>query len=83
MTSEEKATPSAETLLLAIAALLTAAHQSTKPTISNESSAAILLASVGISHQDIGRITGRQPNAIRMAITRSKVTTSGRPTSAD
>jgi DNA-directed RNA polymerase specialized sigma24 family protein len=77
MTSAENTAPTTETLLLAIATLLADAHQSKNDKVSNENSAAILLASAGISHRDIAKITGRQTDAVRMAITRSRKSTSG------
>ena len=83
MTPAENLTPTTETLMLSIAALLADAHQSKNDKVSNENSAAILLANAGISHRDIAKITGRQTDAVRMAITQSRRSTPEDTVNAD
>lgn len=60
---------SEQTLLLAIAALL--AHQS-EPNDRDPRSAELLLSDAGIGYKDIAEIVGKQPDAVRVALSRAR-----------
>jgi DNA-directed RNA polymerase specialized sigma24 family protein len=72
-TREDASSGSDELIYLrAIAALLAASHKSNDAAVSDEASVTLLLDSVGLSFKEIAKVSGRQPDAVRMAITRAK-----------
>jgi DNA-directed RNA polymerase specialized sigma24 family protein len=61
--------PPDSTLLLAIAALLANQYQ---PSERDKKSVEVFLSEVGLSYREIAAIVGKQPDAVRVAISRSK-----------